>query len=68
MAENRSEEELERLDIELGMVTNPEEEALAALRQYQEEKGMTFEDPEAPVGPDDKTLYGDDGDIRWPTT
>jgi hypothetical protein len=51
LAENRNEEELEQLDIELGMVDSPEEIALAELKRYQEETGMTFEDPDAPVAP-----------------
>lgn len=64
LAEGRNEEEIEQLDIEIGMVTNPEEEALAALRAHQEVMGMQFDAPDAPVGPDDKTLYGE-GDIPW---
>jgi predicted NUDIX family NTP pyrophosphohydrolase len=56
LAENRSPEELEELDIRLGMVPDPEEEALAALRAHQEETGMKFENPDAPVG----------GDGKWP--
>ena len=59
-----TDEELEALDISLGMVTNPEEEALDALRAHQEEAGMVFEDPDAPVTPSENTLYGD-GDVRW---
>jgi len=55
---------MEQLDISIGMVANPEEEALAALAAHQEAAGITFEDPQALVGPDDKTLYGD-GDIPW---
>jgi hypothetical protein len=35
------------------MVTNPEEEALAALKAHQEEAGMIFENPDAPVEPGD---------------
>ena len=49
MAEGRSDDELEQLDIGLGMVTNPEEEALAELRKHQQAAGITFEDPDAPV-------------------
>jgi hypothetical protein len=59
-----SDEQLEQLDVSLGMVPDPADEALAALRAYQEAAGMTFEDPDAPVAPDDKTLY-EEGDIRW---
>jgi hypothetical protein len=60
-----SDEELEQLDISLGMAENPEEAAVIALRAHQEAAGMAFEDPDAPVAPDDKTLY-EDGDFRWP--
>ena len=31
------------------MVSDPEAEALEALRRHQEEMGMRFEDPAAPV-------------------
>jgi hypothetical protein len=64
LAEGRGEEELEQLDIAIGMVTNPEEEALEALRAHQEAAGITFENPDAPVAPDDKTLYGGE-DLPW---
>jgi hypothetical protein len=33
------------------MVTSPEEIALAELKRHQEELGMTFADPQAPVPP-----------------
>ena len=59
-----SDEELEQLDISLGMVTNPEEEALDALRAHQEAAGIGFKDPDAPVAPSENTLYGD-GDMPW---
>lgn len=59
-----TEEALEQLDASLGMVSSPEEQALAALREHQEALGMTFENPQAPVPPDDKTLYGE-GDVEW---
>ena len=49
LAEGRDEEGLEELDIKLGMISDPEQEALAALRRHQEEMGMQFEDPAAPV-------------------
>lgn len=60
----QTDEELEKLDIELGMTDSPEEQALRALRAHQEEAGMTFEDPDGYVPPDDKTMYGE-GDIPW---
>lgn len=65
LAEGRSEEECEELDIEIGMVENPDTAAIIALRAHQEAAGMTFADPDAPVGPDDKTLYGGQEDIPW---
>ena len=61
LAEGRNEEELEQLDIEIGMVTNPEEEALAALRAHQEAVGMTFQDPDTPVTP----ASAADGELPW---
>jgi predicted NUDIX family NTP pyrophosphohydrolase len=61
LAEGRNEEEMEQLDIEIGMVTNPEEEALAALRAHQEAAGLTFDAPDAPV-----TAAGD-GTPGWMT-
>ena len=45
------------------MLPDPEEAALARLRAYQEEAGMTFEDPAAPVQGDGR--YGPDGDLPW---
>jgi len=45
------------------MVANPDEEALKALRAYQEEMGMTFEDPDAPVASDGK--FDPEGDLPW---
>lgn len=67
LAEGRSGDELEELDIAIGMVADPEEEALDALRAHQEAMGMTFEDPAAPVAGDGK-LPGDGsgGDLPWP--
>jgi len=49
MAANRDEEGLRALDEELGMVTSPEEIAMEMLRRHQEEQGMMFADPDAPV-------------------
>ncbi len=49
LAENRDDDELEELDIALGMVVNPEDEAIANLRAYQAQMGLTFEDPDAAV-------------------
>jgi hypothetical protein len=48
---------------EEGMVANPEEEALTALRAYQESVGMTFENPDEPVAGDGK--WGPEGDLPW---
>jgi hypothetical protein len=41
------------------MISDPAEEALAALRAHQEEAGMKFENPDAPVGGDGKWAPGD---------
>jgi hypothetical protein len=61
LAENRDEDGLEELDIALGMVSDPEQEALAALAAYQKEKGMVFENPDAPVAGDGKMIGDWDG-------
>lgn len=41
LAEGRDEDGLEELDIAVGMIANPEEEALTMLRDYQRQMGMT---------------------------
>ena len=38
------------------MTVSPEEEARKALRAHQEAAGITFEDPDAPVAPDAKSI------------
>jgi hypothetical protein len=43
------EERVIRFEEEIGMRTNPEEAAKAALRAWQEAQGITFDDPDAPV-------------------
>ncbi len=46
------------------MKVNPEEVAREALRAYQESMGMTFDDPDAPVAPDLKSMaYAKDEEI-----
>lgn len=45
----RTEEELEELDIRTGMIADPADEAIAALRAHQEATGMTFDNPDTPV-------------------
>ena len=50
------EREEERFQEELGMRRDPEKEARQALRQYQEAMGMVFENPDAPVAPDAKSV------------
>ena len=49
MAEGRGADELDQLDMELGMIEDPAAEAKAALRAHQEALGMQFADPDAPV-------------------
>ena len=61
LAEGRSQEEMEELDIALGMAADPDADAKAALHAYQEQMGMTFDDPDAPVAPTPDNL---DGEIR----
>jgi len=57
---------VEQLDIEIGMVANPEAEAIAQLRAHQEAAGITFDNPDEPVTPSEATLYGEE-DMRWST-
>jgi hypothetical protein len=53
MAEGRDEDEMEKLDIEIGMAEDPADAALAALADYQKRAGMVFENPDAVVpGPE----------------
>lgn len=44
-----TEEEREQYDGQIGMTDDPEEAAREALRQHQQEMGIEFEDPDAPV-------------------
>lgn len=50
-AEAKTDEQLEQLDAQIGMIDDPERMALEALQEHQEVMGMTFEDPDAPVAP-----------------
>ena len=54
--EGMNAEEAEQFESEIGMRPNPEADALAALRAYQEAQGIVFEDPDAPVAPDAKSI------------
>lgn len=45
----RTEEELEELDIRAGMITDPADEAIAALRAHQEAMGMDWDDTPVPA-------------------
>lgn len=49
-------DQLEAFEEEIGMRRDPAKEAQEALRAYQEQQGMVFENPDAPVGPDDKAI------------
>lgn len=50
------EDQARQLDEEIGAVTSPAIVARAALKKHQEQQGMQFADPEAPVGPDAKAM------------
>jgi hypothetical protein len=55
-AEGLDGDQLEALDVELGMTEDPAAEAREALRAHQEAIGIVFADPDAPVAgqePDD---------------
>lgn len=49
-----AEKDLVTFEETIGMRLNPEEAAKEALRAHQAAAGMTFENPDAPVSPDDK--------------
>lgn len=56
LAEGRDEDQLEVLDAAIGMMDNPQDEALRQLREHQEAMGLRFDEPDAPVAaPDDGT-------------
>lgn len=63
LAENRSDEELEELDIAIGMVKDPADEARRLLREHQEVMGMEWDDtPVAPTpGSQNEEIRGE----RW---
>jgi hypothetical protein len=65
LAEGRSDDELEELDIAIGMLRDPADEARKALREHQEATGMVFGDPDAPVAPDPENLDGEIRGERW---
>lgn len=50
------EEAAQAFEEEIGMRPDPVKDARAALRAYQEAQGMVFENPDAPVAPDEKWL------------
>lgn len=53
-------DQIEEFEADIGMRHNPERDARAALRAHQEAMGMTFDDPDAPVAPDAKSLAAAD--------
>lgn len=44
-----TDEEREEFDGQIGMTEDPEATAKEALRRFQQEQGIVFEDPDAPV-------------------
>ncbi len=51
-----SDDQLQEFEEEIGMRPDPEKEAKEALRAHQEAMGMRFENPDAPVAPDAKSM------------
>ena len=47
---------MEQLDIEIGMIDDPAEEAVRELRRHQEVMGIHFDNPDAPVAADPNSL------------
>jgi hypothetical protein len=56
------EEQAEEFEAEIGMRPNPEKDAMEMLRAHQMAAGITFDNPDAPVAPDDKSLAQADDD------
>lgn len=54
--QNMEAAEEEQFQETIGMRHDPEQDAKEALAAYQEQMGMVFEDPDAPVPPDAKAL------------
>jgi hypothetical protein len=50
------ENDLERFNEEIGMQADPNQLAKEALKAHQDAAGVTFDDPDAPIGPDQKYL------------
>lgn len=50
------EDQVQEFEEDIGMRVNPEKEAQAALRAYQEAAGIVIENPDAPVAPDAKWI------------
>jgi hypothetical protein len=51
-----NEDQVREFEEEIGMRFNPEKQAREALRAYQEAQGMVFDNPDAPVAPDAKSV------------
>jgi hypothetical protein len=50
--EKMTDEDREQFDGQIGMTEDPEQTAKDALRKFQQEHGIEFEDPDAPVTPE----------------
>jgi hypothetical protein len=50
------EDQVREFEEEIGMRANPVKDAREALLAYQEAQGITFENPDAPVAPDAKSV------------
>lgn len=50
------ENQLREFEEQIGMLPDPKKDALAALKAHQQAMGLTFENPDAPVAPDAKSI------------
>jgi hypothetical protein len=56
LAEGLDSKELDELDIAIGMVEDPADKAIEALRAHQEAQGMEWDDTPVPAPPGEDTL------------
>lgn len=56
MMQGMDQEQAESFEEEIGMRYDPVSGAKEALRAYQEAQGLVFDNPDAPVGPDAKSM------------
>jgi hypothetical protein len=59
------EDKAEEFEMEIGMIPDPSKDAREALLAHQRAAGINIEDPDAPVGPDAKSIaLAEDEEIK----